>query len=82
MTAARLFDSVRLTAPALSIFDGRIIPAGMEVAVVEVMPDGTCLVELAFRPQTADQDGDFALAELAEGQYEIIAVWPTSGYDH
>jgi hypothetical protein len=44
----------------------------MEGAVVEVMPDGTCLVELAFRPQTADQHGDFVQAVLTEGQYEII----------
>jgi hypothetical protein len=46
------------------------------------MSDGTCLVELAFRPQTADQDGDFVQAVLAEGQYEIIAAWPASGYDY
>ena len=82
MTAARQFDSVRLTVPAVSIFDGRTIPAGMEGAVLEVMPDGACLVELAFRPQTADQDGDFVQAVLAEGQYEIIAAWPASGYDY
>ena len=82
MTAARQFDSVRLTVPAVSIFDGRTIPAGMQGAVLEVLPDGACLVELAFRPQTADRDGDFVLAELAEGQYEIIAAWPASGYDY
>jgi hypothetical protein len=29
-------------------------------------------VELTFRPQTADEDGDFVLAVLAEGQYEVI----------
>ena len=75
MTAARPYDSVRTTAPAESLFDGRTIPAGMEGAVMEVMPDGTCLAELAFRPQTADQDGDFVLALLAEGQYEIIRHW-------
>jgi hypothetical protein len=40
--------------------------------VLEAMPDGTCLVELAFTPQTADQDGDFVQAVLAEEQYEII----------
>lgn len=72
MTAARPYDSVRTTAAAESLYDGRVIPAGMRGAVLEVMPDGTCLVELAFRPQTADQDGDFVLANLAEGQYEII----------
>ncbi len=81
MTAAGPYDSVRLTVPAVSIFDGRTIPAGIG-AVLEVLPDGTCLVELAFRPQTADQDGDFVQAELAEGQYEIIAARPASGYDY
>jgi hypothetical protein len=75
MTAARPYDSVRTTAPAESLFDGRTIPAGMQGAVLEVMPDGTCLVELAFRAQTADQDGDFVQAWLAEGQYEIIKRW-------
>jgi hypothetical protein len=34
--------------------------------------------ELTFRPQTADQDGDFALAVLTEGQYEIIRPWTGS----
>ena len=34
MTAARPFDSVRLTAPAVSLFDGRTIPAGMVGAVL------------------------------------------------
>jgi hypothetical protein len=72
MTTVRQFDSVRLTAPAVSIFDGRTVPVGMVGAVMEVLLDGTCLVDLAFRPQTADQDGDFVLALLAEGQYEII----------
>jgi hypothetical protein len=43
------------------------------------MPDGTCLVELAFMAQTADQDGDFAQAVLAEGQYEIIEPWASQG---
>jgi hypothetical protein len=79
MTAARQYDSVRTTMPAVSLFDGRTIPAGMVGAVLEVLPDGTCLVELAFRPQTADQDGDFVQTELAEGQYEIIAPWPGQG---
>ena len=78
MTAPQPFDSVRTTAAAESIFDGRTIPAGMEGAVLEVMPDGTCLAELAFRPQTADQDGDFAIAFLTEGQYEIVRPWTGS----
>ena len=51
MTAARQYDSVRTTVPAVSLFDGRTIPAGMVGAVLEVMPDGTCLVDLAFRPR-------------------------------
>lgn len=72
MTAARQYDSVHTTAAAESLFDGRTIPAGMEGVVLEAKPDGTCLVELAFTPQTADQDGDFVQAVLAEGQYEII----------
>ena len=72
MTAARQYDSVRTTVAAESLFDGRAIPAGTKGVVLEAEPDGTCLVELAFTPQTADQDGDFVQAVLAEGQYEII----------
>jgi len=72
MTALRQYDSVRTTEAAISLFDGRTVPVGMVGAVLEVMPDGACLVELAFRPQTADQDGDFVQALLTEGQYEII----------
>jgi hypothetical protein len=72
MTAAKQNDSVRTTATVESLFDGRIIPAGMEGVVLEAKPDGTCLVELAFRPQTSDQDGDFVQAVLTTGQYEII----------
>jgi hypothetical protein len=75
MTAARPYDSVRTTAPAGSLFYGRIIPAGMEGAVLEVMPDGICLAELAFRPQTAGQDGDLVQAVLTEGQYAITRPW-------
>jgi hypothetical protein len=47
--------------------------------VLEVLPDGTCLVELAFRPQTADRDGDFVQAVLAESQYAIIEPWAGQG---
>lgn len=68
----RPLDSVRTTAAAHSVFDGRIIPAGMAGAVLEVLPDGGCLVELAFTAQTAGRDGDFVLAVLAAGQYEVI----------
>jgi hypothetical protein len=73
MTAARQYDSVRTTAAAESLFDGRAIPAGMEGVVLEANPDGTCLVEVTFTPQTADRAGDFGQAVLAEGQYEIIS---------
>lgn len=79
MTAARQYDSVRITVPAVSLFDGRTVPPGMVGAVLEVMSDGACLVELAFRPQTADQDGDFVQAVLAESQYEIIEPWAGQG---
>jgi hypothetical protein len=72
MTAARQYDSARITAAAESLFDGRTIPAGMEGVVLETEPDGTCLMELTFTPQTADQDGDFVQALLTEGHYEII----------
>ena len=72
MTTARQYESVRTTTAAESVFDGRIIPAGMEGVVLEARPDGTCLVELAFTPQTADQDGDFVQVVLTEGRYEII----------
>ena len=46
---------------------------------MEVLPDGNCLVELAFRPQTADQNGDFVQAVFTEGQYEIIEPWASHG---
>lgn len=72
MTAARQYDSVRTTAAAESLFDGRTIPAGTEGVVLEAKQDGTCLVELTITPQTADQDGDFVQAVLTEGQYEVI----------
>jgi hypothetical protein len=44
----------------------------MRGAVLDAKPDGTCLAEFAFAPQTADTDGDFVQAVLTEGQYEII----------
>ena len=72
MTPAKQYDSVRTTADTESIFDGRTIPAGMEGMVLEALPDGACLVEVAFAPQTSDTDGDFAQAIVAEDQYEII----------
>jgi len=74
--AVAVLDSVRLTVPAVSVFDNRPIPAGTEGAVLEVMADGTsCLVELALRRQTADQEGDFVQAELTAGQYEVTQPW-------
>jgi hypothetical protein len=50
--------------------DGRTIPAGIRGAVLDAKPDGTCLAEFAFAPQTAD--ADFVQAVLTQGQYEII----------
>jgi hypothetical protein len=41
-------------------------------AVLDAKPDGSCLAEFAFAPQTADTDGDFVQAVLTKGQYEII----------
>lgn len=72
MSAARQYDSVRTTAAADSIFDGRTIPVGAEGTVLEARPDGTCLVEVTLTPQTADHDGVFAQTVLTRDQYEII----------
>jgi len=72
MTAARQNSSVRTTAAAESIFDGRAIPAGTEGMVLEARPDGTCLVEVTLMPQTASDDGDFAQIVITPDQYEII----------
>ena len=72
VTTARQYDSVRTTAAAESVFDGRIIPAGTEGVVLEARADGTCLVELALAPQTSGRDGDFVQAVLAEGRYQVI----------
>jgi hypothetical protein len=72
MNAARQNDSVRTTAAAESIFDGRTIPAGTDGMVLEARPDGTCLVEVTLTPQTASHDGDFAQTVLTQDQYEII----------
>ena len=47
-------------------------PAGIRGAVLDAKPDGTCLAEFAFAPQTADTDGNFVQAVLTQGQYEII----------
>jgi hypothetical protein len=76
MTTARQNESVRTTAAAESIFDGRAIPPGAEGTVLETKPDGTCLVELVLTPQTADADGDFVQVVLSEGQYEVIPDAP------
>jgi hypothetical protein len=53
-------------------------PRRDEGAVLHAKPDGTCLAEFAFTPQTADADGDFVQAVLTEGQYEIIQIWSSS----
>ena len=71
MTAAQEYNSVRTTTDIVSD-DGRTIPAGMRGAVLDARPDGTCLAEFAFTPQTAGTDGNFVQGVLTEGQYEII----------
>jgi hypothetical protein len=72
MTAASEFGLIRTTADAESIFDNRTIPAGMTGTVLEARPDGSCLAEFSFAPQTADSDGDFAQGILTRDQYETI----------
>ena len=62
MTVAMHYDSVRRTAATESLFDGRTIPAGIEGVVLEVRPDGTCLVELAFRPQSSTKSSSLRSA--------------------
>ena len=59
MAAAEEYDSVRSTADTESVYDGRIIPAGMRGAVLDAKPGGSILAEFAFASQTADSDGDF-----------------------
>jgi hypothetical protein len=80
MTAAREYDSVRTVTGVTGVTgvtdvtgdDGRAIPAGLRGAVLDARPDGSCLAEFAFEPQTADTDGDFVRAVLTPGQYEVI----------
>jgi hypothetical protein len=72
MITARENDSVRTMVEAESLFDGRTVPAGLEGFVVHAGDDGSVLVELALRPQTATEDGDFVQVELNAGQYEVI----------
>jgi hypothetical protein len=74
MAAARELDSVRTTADVQSD-DGRTIPAGMTGSVLAARPDGSCLAEFAFTPQSREHDGDFVQAGLTAGQYEIIHVY-------
>jgi hypothetical protein len=72
MTAAMQNGLIRTTAEVKSIFDSRTIPAGMKGTVLEARPDGSCLAEFAFTPQTEESNGDFAQGILSCGQYEII----------
>jgi hypothetical protein len=74
MTAAREYGLIRTTAATESSFDSRTIPAGMKGTVLEARPDGSCLAEFAFAPQTADTDGDFVQGILTRDQYEIIEI--------
>lgn len=71
MTTAREYDPVRATTDIVSD-DGRTIPAGTRGTAIDAKPDGTCLAEFAFSPQTAETTGDFVQAVLTEGQYEVI----------
>jgi hypothetical protein len=74
MTAAKEYGLIRTTAATESIFDSRTIPTGMKGTVLEARPDGSCLAEFAFAPQTADTDGDFVQGILTRDQYEIIEI--------
>ena len=74
MTAAKEYGLISTTAATENIFDGRTIPAGMKGTVLEARPDGSCLAEFAFAPQTADTDGDFVQGILTRDQYEIIEI--------
>ena len=74
MTAAKEYGLIRTTAATESIFDGQIIPVGMKGTVLEARPDGSCLAEFAFAPQTADTDGDFVQGILTRDQYEISEI--------
>jgi hypothetical protein len=44
----------------------------MKGTVLEARPDGSCLAEFAFMPQTEESNGDFVQGILSRGQYEII----------
>ena len=44
----------------------------MQGTVLEARPDGSCLAEFAFTPQTEESNGDFAQGIFSRGQYEII----------
>jgi hypothetical protein len=46
----------------------------MKGTVLEARPDGSCLAEFAFAPQTADTNGDFVQGILTRDQYEIIEI--------
>jgi hypothetical protein len=72
MTTVRELDPVLITVDAESLTDGRTVLAGAVGTVLAVKPDGTCLVEVALAPQTADSDGDFVQVVLATGQYEVV----------
>lgn len=72
MTTVKELDSIRTTVDVKDIDEGRTIPASTEGAVVDVYPDGGCLVDITLRPQTEDDPGDFVQAELKPDQFEVI----------
>ena len=74
MSGAGEYDSVRVTTTVGSVPGGRVVPVGAEGPVLGARLDGSCLVEVALAPQTADDDGDFVQVVLADGQYEVIRV--------
>lgn len=65
-------DSVQLLVELKSVFSERSVPAGTEGAVVSVFPDGAIEADIAFEPQTRDEDGDFDQVIAADGQYRVI----------
>lgn len=64
-------DVVRLEVETTDIFTERTVPAGTEGTVIYVKGE-ECLVEVTFREQTEEDDGDFGQVAVLPGQYEVI----------
>lgn len=64
-------DTVRIDVELKSVFGERPVPAGLEGLVVSTFKDGAIEADIALRPQTADDDGDFVQVIAAEGQYTV-----------